>query len=296
MPEIPNLICIVGQTASGKSDLAIRIALKWDGELICADSNTVRRELNIGTAKPSLADRKLVPHHMIDIIRPNDTFNAAEFKRLANEKIEEIYSRGKLPILVGGTGLYIDSVIYDYGFLSKGTRALRDELNDLSTNELLMRIKAIGLKTNEIDSNNRHRLIRYIETKGQKPEKKSLRKNTLLLGIKIDKKELSTRITNRVDMMLENGLEHEVELLVKKYGWDCEGLKGIGYSQWKEYFLGNENSETVRQNIIVATTKLAKRQMTWFRRNKSIHWMDNTLKWNNVAELITTFLNTDVPN
>jgi tRNA dimethylallyltransferase len=296
MREIPHLICVVGQTASGKSDLAVRIALEWGGELICADSNTIRRELDIGTAKPSLEDQKLVPHHLIDIIGPNDTFSAAEFKSLANERIKEIHSRGKLPILVGGTGLYIDSVIYDYEFLSKSTKELRNELNELSINKLLERIKTTGLKTETVDTNNRHRLIRYIETKGQKPKKSNLRENTLLLGIKIDKTELTTRITNRVDTMLENGLENEVKTLVKKYEWDCEGLKGIGYSQWKEYFFGKGNSESMRQNIIITTTKLAKRQLTWFQRNKSIHWIDNTLKWHDIVELVTTFLSTDVPN
>ena len=288
-PQLTPLLVIVGETASGKSALALSLAQRLNGELICADSWTVRREVNIGTAKPSDEERALVPHHLLDVAGPDEDFTAAVFKRLANDAIDDIASRGKLPIMVGGTGLYIDGVLYDYGFLPAGDRQDRQELNVLSQRELLTKISELGLELGDIDTGNKRRLIRLIETNGQKPTKQSLRKNTLVIGIKSDRDELNHRITKRVDAMIEEGLEAEVRGLVEQYGWDCEALKGVGYAQWKGNLEGQETLEITCQKIVKATQDLAKRQRTWFKRNKSVHWFPTPVNQTEVVDLVTTF-------
>lgn len=288
----PPLVVLVGETASGKTELAIKLAQEFDGEIICADSWTVRREANIGTAKPTAEEQALVPHHLLDVAGPDEDFTAAVFKDLANAAIADIASRGKLPIMVGGTGLYIDGVIYDYGFLPEGDRLAREELNVLSNEQLLERIAAAGIELGEVDVRNKRRLIRLLETNGAQATRKPLRENTLLLGIKTDRDTLEQRITQRTDAMLAAGLEDEVAGLVERYGWDCEALKGISYAQWKDYFLGADSVPEVRQKIMKATLDLAKRQRTWFKRNKSIQWFSTPVQLADVVASVTTFLKT----
>lgn len=290
MTSKPSLVVIVGETASGKSQLAHNLARQFKGEIICADSWTVRREVNIGTAKPSAEEQAEIPHHIIDVARPCEDFTAAIFKDLANQGIKDISSRGRLPIMVGGTGLYIDGVLYDYGFLDQGDRAARQELNSLSIEELLQRIQAAGIALGEVDQRNKRRLIRLLETEGAVPTKGNLRDNTLILGLKTEHQVLKERIEQRVDAMLAAGLEAEVSKLVEHYGWDCEALKGVGYAQWRGYFEGQQSLAETRQKIIKATNELAKRQRTWFKRNKSIQWIDTPVNWPTVVELVTTFL------
>jgi tRNA dimethylallyltransferase len=243
MAEAPLLV-IVGETASGKSALALELAQKFGGEIICADSSTIRRELNIGSAKPSEKERALVPHHLLDIIGPDEKFTAAQFQKLAKQAISEISSRGKLPIMVGGSGLYIDSVVYDYSFFGKG--------------------EAI--------------------------DRKEMRTDTLVLGINIDRDELRERISKRADEMLAAGLESEVHGLAEQFGWGSEALKGVGYSQWRGYFEASQTVSETRQKIIKATMDLAKRQRTWFKRNKSIQWFTTPVKRTEVVDCVTTFL------
>jgi tRNA dimethylallyltransferase len=288
--KLPKLLVIVGETASGKSALALRLAQQFNGEIICADSWTVRRGLDIGTAKPSLAEQALVPHHLLDIVEPDEEFTAAVFKRLAQAAITDIAARGKLPIMVGGTGLYIDGVLYDFGFLEAGDRQARTQLNDLSMAELLRKIHDLQLDTQSVDIRNKRRLIRLIETNGAVPTRQQLRANTLVIGIKTERSVLQQRITSRVDAMLAAGLEAEVQALAGRYGWDSEGLKGVGYAQWKDYFAGTESLTETRQKIIKASQDLAKRQRTWFKRDKSIQWFTAPVKWPSIVDSVTTFL------
>lgn len=286
----PKLVVVVGETGSGKSALAMDLAEKFNGEIICADSWTVRREVNIGTDKPSAEDRAKIPHHLLDIVGPDEDFTAAVFKRLANKAIEEISNGGKLPILVGGTGLYIDGIIYDFEFLPAGDRKAREELNQLSIDDLLKRIKKLGVELGDIDTRNKRRLIRLIETNGQKPGRGQLRDNTLIIGLKIERAELKRRIEKRTDDMLKAGMEDEVRGLVERYGWSAEALKGVGYAQWQGYFEGRDTRENVRLKIVKATLDLAKRQRTWFKRNKSIQWFTTPVNRQQIVEAITTFL------
>ena len=284
------LIVIVGETASGKSSLALQLAQQFDGEIICADSWTVRREVNIGTAKPTVEEQSLVPHHLLDVVAPCEDFTAAVFKEMAVKAITDIASRGKLPIMVGGTGLYVDGVLYDYGFLEQGNRQARQELDNLSIDDLLERIKARGIKLGDVDIRNKRRLIRLLETEGATPSKQKLRANTLVIGMRVDRDVLRQRVTDRVDAMMSAGLEKEVRSLYKAYGWDCEALKGVGYAQWKGYFMGDQSLSETRKKIIKSTLDLAKRQRTWFKRNKSIQWLDTPVKWHDIVECTTTFL------
>ncbi len=283
------LIVIVGETASGKSELAVRLAKKYNGEIICADSWTVYKGFDIGTAKPTPEAQNEVRHHMLDVADPLLGYNASIFKDTVVDVIEDIHSRGKLPILVGGTGLYIDAVVFSYKFLPKGDSQLRAELSTLSLEELLLRATNINLEG--VDLRNKRRVIRAIESNGQKPQKSEIRSNTLIIGVKNDSKLSKDRVTRRVDAMIGAGLEQEVRALYEKYGWDIEPMKGIGYREWKEYFSGTQSLEITRQRIIKATLDLAKRQRTWFKRNPNIQWCDN---FNKTESVLSTLTNTNL--
>jgi tRNA dimethylallyltransferase len=289
--QLSPLLVIVGETASGKTALSLELAEQFNGEIICADSWTVRKHVDIGTAKPTAEERARVPHHLLDVVEPDEDFTAAVFKRLANEAIADIAGRGKLPIMVGGTGLYVDGVIYDFDFLPAGDRQEREELNRLSIAKLLERIEYSKLDLGDIDTRNKRRLIRLIETKGKKPTRQPLRENTLIIGLKTDREIIEQRIISRLDDMLAAGLEDEVRNLADKYGWPAEALKGIGYAQWRDYFEGTQSLPETRSKIIKATFEYAKRQRTWFKRNKSIHWFHTPVNHREIVDTATTFLN-----
>ncbi|CAN5677922.1 tRNA (adenosine(37)-N6)-dimethylallyltransferase MiaA [soil metagenome] len=272
--EVSPLVAVVGETASGKSAVAVSLAEDFNGELICADSWTVRRHVDIGASKPSQNDQAKIPHHMLDVVEPCQNFTAAVYKDMALQKIDAIHQQGKLPIMVGGTGLYVDSILYDYSFLPEGDPTTRYLLNNMTITQLLERAHAENLDTSIIDIRNKRRIIRLIETKGALPEKKPLRANTLLLGISLDKDVLQQRIIERINTMVEQGLEQEVIGLAQTYGWQCEALKGIGYVEWRPYLEGVCTLDEVKQHIMRSTLMLAKRQRTWFKRNKSIQWCE----------------------
>jgi tRNA dimethylallyltransferase len=282
------IIAVIGETASGKSAVGLELARRYNGEIIAADSWTVYRDFNIGTAKPSPAEQAEIKHHLIDIVDAPDGFNAAQFKRLAQTAIADIESRGKLPIIVGGTGLYVYGVLYDYSFMPPGPAELRAKRNDMTIEELLAEIQAEGISTDGIDIRNKRRLIRLLESGGERPINSELRDNSLIVGLKLDRDTLKHRVEQRVDAMLAAGLEQEVKQLSEKYGWDVEPMKGIGYREWREYYHGSQNLELTRQRIISATMQLAKRQRTWFKRNERIQWANDPRI---IVDIATTFLN-----
>ena len=289
------LVVIVGPSASGKSQLALRLATAFNAEIVSADSWSVRRHLDIGTSKPSKADLAKVPHHLIDIIDPDDDFTAVAFKAVAITAIKDIQQKGKLAILVGGSGLYIYSLVYDYSFAPRGSLTNRAKLNAMPLEDLQALALGQGLDLSTIDSRNKRRVIRMIETRGVTATKQELRPGTLIIGLAVDKTQLIDNITKRVDDMLARGLEDEVRSLSKKYGWECEGLKGIGYQEWKLYFDGQQSLPVTRERIIKDTLLLAKRQNTWFKANKSIHWFTTPVKYIDVEDLVTSFLNKNIP-
>jgi tRNA dimethylallyltransferase len=224
MAATSKLVVVVGTTASGKSAAAMQMAQLYGGEIICADSLTIYKGMDIGTAKPSKEDRAAVPHHLLDIIEPDQKFSVAQFQKLATTAITDIQNRGKVPIVVGGTGLYVDALIYNYDFAKA------------------------------------------------EPSKQKLRPNTLVLGFRLPDDELKARIAARVEQMFAQGLEQEVQKLSKRYGWQADGMKGIGYREWQLYFAKQQDLATTKELIIKNTWQYARRQRTWFRRSQDIHW------------------------
>jgi|SRR5680860_511342 len=274
-----KLLIILGPTASGKSDLAIKIAKLFNGEIISADSRQVYKEMNIGTAKPS---KGKIRYHLLDIIEPNKRFSAAQYKELACNAIKDIQNRNKLPILCGGTGLYISSIIEDWQFPEVPPQEkLREELEKESIEQLFkiyQKLDPEGAKS--IDKKNKRRLIRAIEVckANNKPfwqQRKSSKSSfdTLLIGIELPKEELKERIAKRIKKMINMGLETEIKTLKDKYGW-IPSLQTIGYQEWKEYFNNKLNKKEVQDLIELHTIQYSKRQMTWFKKMKDVQWIE----------------------
>jgi len=263
------------------------LAKKFNGEIICADSRTVYKGMDIGTAKPSKADQQQIKHHLLDVASPDQHFTAADFKRLALTAIADIQNRGKLPIMVGGTGLYIDSIIFDYDFRPAADPARRAELQKLSVEQLQAQLEAEGIALPVNDRNPRH-LVRALETGGVPSNKQALLPWTLVLGLAVEREELRQRLTVRTNQMLEKGLKTEVEQLFKKYGWDCEAMSAVGYKEWQAYSMGMQSLEQTQELIINNSLSYAKRQRTWFKRNKSIQWLVGPSQ---AVDITTTFLN-----
>lgn len=288
---VPPLVVIAGQTASGKSALAMELAEKLGGEIICADSWTVYRYFDIGTAKPTPEDRARVSHHLLDVANPAEGFSAAVFQRLAKQAIIDITARGNLPIMAGGTGLYIDSVLCDYSFLPPSDPELRAELNALSLEEIVARANDMGLDTSGIDLCNKRRVIRLIENNGIRPTKKDLRPNTLALGLNRPLDELRGRIIARIDSMAAQGFADEVRQLGEWYGWDCEPMRAPGYRAFADYVCGRVSLEAAKERFRQNDLQLAKKQRTWFKRSSYVQWVSDRSQ---AEELLTTFLNKTV--
>jgi tRNA dimethylallyltransferase len=288
---MPPLAVIVGETASGKSALAMELARKFDGELICADSWTVYKGFDIGTAKPTREEREQVPHHLLDVADPREGFSAAEFQRLAKAAIEDIASRGKLPILVGGTGLYIDCIIYDYSFLPPGDPKRREELNGMSLEALIAKADELELDSTGIDMRNKRRIIRLIENNGVRPSRSELRLNTLLLGVKRSGEELHERIEQRIDAMIATGFAGEVWRLGEAYGWSCEPMQAPNYRVFKDFVNRHLSLAKARERCVQNDLQLAKKQRTWFKRNNSIQWLNGEDSKAEAVDIVATFLN-----
>jgi tRNA dimethylallyltransferase len=289
--EESPLVVIIGSTASGKSELAVELAQHFNGEIICADSMTVYRGFNIGTAKPSQSVLQAIPHHLLNVADPVVGFNVAEFQRLVNETITNIDHQHKLPLLVGGSGLYVDSVIFGYEFAKPASAQERERLNQTDLPELLLEAKQLGLSVENIDIQNKRRVSRLIETGGFLPSKQPPRYKTLQLGLRLPKEIMEARIKERVDTMIKQGLIEEVHGLASQYGWGIEPMKSVGYREWRAYFEKSKSLAAVRAEIALDTKNLVKKQLTWFKRNKSIHWLVNEDKFKESVDFITTFLN-----
>ncbi len=281
------LIVIVGPTASGKTAAAIKLAQQINGEIICADSRTVYTGMDIGTAKPTPEEQKLVPHHLLDVVTPDQAFSVGDFQRLANEAIDDIVSRGKVPIMVGGTGLYIDAVLFDFDLRAKPDVALRERLNTMSVEALQAEVQSLGLLLPANERNPRH-LSRVIETNGQLPTRQPLRENTLILGLKVEREVLRRRVAARVNTMLDQGFMDEVTRLHEAYDGTTEAFRAPGYGLLHDYALGRVRLDEAKRLLIKDHMALAKRQVTWFKRNNSIQWLDDPSK---VVAIATTFLN-----
>jgi len=267
------LVVIVGPTASGKTTLAIEIAEQFGGEIICADSRTVYKGTDIGTAKPTDKDRKRVPHWGLDLVNPGDYFSVADFKLYAQKKIEEIRSRGNIPFLVGGTGLYIDAILFDYKFGEKADLLKRKLLNSMTLSELHNYCNKNNVLLPENKQNKRY-VIRTIERNGIINSKMSNPiDNSIIVGITTEKTVLRTRIESRIEQLFDNGVVDEAKKLGEKYEWDNEALKGNVYPLAHSYLLGDITLSNMKIKLATIDWRLAKRQLTWLKRNPFIKWM-----------------------
>ncbi len=266
------LVVIVGPTASGKTALAINLAKHFDGEIICADSRTVYRGMDIGTAKPTEKERSGVPHWGLDIVEPGQRFTAADFQRYAKEKIDDIRKRKKIPFLVGGTGLYVDAVLFDYRFATDRDSSLRQKLQEMTLEQLHDYCSKNNINLPENHKNKRY-VIRAIEQKSinNRRQEQPLT-NSIIVGITTNPEDLRTRIERRTEQLFADGVVEEAKKLGNKYGWDSEAMTGTIYRLARQYVQGEITLDEGKKINAIRDWQLAKRQLTWLRRNDHIEW------------------------
>lgn len=286
----PKVIVIAGPTASGKTALSIKLAKKINGEIVSADSMQIYKDMTIGTAKPTKEEMEDIKHYMIDFVSPEVRYSVSQYKKDAIQCIEEIIEQGKTPIVVGGTGLYIDSLIYGIEFQEIPTdMEYRNKLNKMADEgqleilyEKACKIDPEAMKI--ISKNDKKRIIRVLEiykqtgkTKTQQnieSKKSEIPYDYKVFAINMDREKLYDRINKRVDIMLENGLIEEVRNLIGKYKNIQTAMQSLGYKEVVEYFNGNFTKDEMIEKIKMESRRYAKRQLTWFRKNKDIIWLD----------------------
>lgn len=303
-----KIVVIVGPTATGKTYVSVQLAKKFNTEIISADSMQIYKGMNIGTAKITETEKQGIKHHMIDIISPDEDYSVSEFKYDSEKVIDELISKNKIPIIVGGSGLYINSLIYDLNFGSaKSDKKTRDYYTNLyekiGKDGLYAKLIEVDSKAAEkIHKNNVKRVIRALEfyhITGNKfsdinndIRKHSNKYDSILIGLSMDRKILYDRINLRVDKMIENGLVEEVKrLLDKGYTKDLVSMQGIGYKEIADYLDGNT---TLKESINILkrnTRRFAKRQFTWFLRDNNITWFESSnINLDTTVENIHKFL------
>ena len=274
----------------GKSNLAVELAKRINGEIISADSMQIYKDMNIGTAKITPKEADGINHYMLDIITPDKRYSVSQYKVEAEAKIEEIISKGKVPIVVGGTGLYIDSLIYGIEFQTEEIdEKYREELNKLADKEGLEELYEMAKKIDpqameKISPNDKKRIIRVLEiyhktgkTKTEQEiesRKNEVKYNYHVFAIDMDRNVLYKRINDRVDIMINQGLIEEVERILKSYDNFPTAMQGLGYKEVVEFLEGNTTKEEMIEKIKQETRHYAKRQLTWFRKNKQTIWLN----------------------
>jgi len=301
LPQVkaPRLVAIVGPTATGKSRLAIRLAQGLNGEIVSADSRQIYRHMNIGTAKPNHQEQALVPHHLIDIVNPDEDFSLAQYQQLAYHTIADIHQRGKLPWLVGGSGLYVWVVLEGWSIPPVPPdpglrRTLTEQAAKGEVAELYQELAKVDpAAAQKIDPRNVRRVIRALEVTrsagipfSQLQQKKAPPFQTLIIGLTAARDELYRRIDARVDEMMARGLVDEVKNLVNMgYGLNLPAMSGIGYLQIGRHLQGELSLAEAIQQIKYGTHRLARHQYNWFRLNDNrIHWFE---VWDGVESAIT---------
>jgi len=287
----PKVIVIVGPTASGKTALSIELAKKIDGEIISCDSMQIYKDMNIGSAKPTIEEMQGIKHYMIDIAEPTERFSVAEYKKRSEEAIEKILQKGKVPIIVGGTGLYANSLIYNIEY----NEIMLDE--EYRKNLMKIAETEVGLATlyekarsidpvamEKISSNDKKRIIRVLEIKHSTGKNKTeleleSRKNEVkyeykVFAINMPREILYDRINKRVDIMIENGLIDEVENIIEKYKEFPTAMQAIGYKEIVMYLKGELTKQEAIEKIKQESRRYAKRQITWFKKIENIKWID----------------------
>ncbi len=284
-----KIVAICGPTAVGKTAYSIEIAKRFDGEIVSCDSMQLYKYMDIGSAKPSLDELNQVKHHLIGIVDPSEMFSVAKYKELANDAIDDIISRGKLPIIAGGTGLYLDALLFDLDFAAEPSDDnLRDELYKIAEEKGNLELHAI---LNECDPdsakrihpNNVRRVVRAIESAKSGNKLKDFAKDLslndkyefILIGLRRDREELYDRINRRVDVLVKEGLFEEVKMLREMGLSESDiSMKGIGYKEVLAYFDGKYDLETAIDTIKKNTRHFAKRQITWLKRYDDMKWFD----------------------
>jgi tRNA dimethylallyltransferase len=302
-----NIIIIAGPTASGKTDIGIRLAKAIDGEIISADSMQIYKYMNIGTAKPTLDEREGIPHHMIDVVFPDQEFSVALFRKLAGEYIDDIINRGKVPIVLGGTGLYINSLTYSLDFTEASEdKEYRTFLMDLADQEGKEYVHSM-LRERDPEAyerlfpNDLKRVIRALEvykatgktiSQSQRESKeRPIEYNPAYFALTMDRKRLYDRINLRVDKMFDSGLIEEVKMLRNMgYSRELTSMQGIGYKEVFDYLDKSMTLEEIKSIIKQSTRRYAKRQLTWFRREYRIKWIDLD-KLDTIEEIIQNIIN-----
>ena len=286
-----KVIAIVGPTAVGKTSLSIRLAKRFDGEIISGDSMQIYKGMDIGTSKITEEEKEDIPHYMLDIRNPGEDFSVAQFKTLVQQHIKDITERNRLPFIVGGTGLYIKSVLYDYDFSDRKrdpeiTKRLETFVREKGVLPLYEKLKKIDpYQAEKIHPNNYRRVIRALEiyeTTGMtmseyhKQQKSEPIYDYLLIGLTMERLILYEKINKRVDEMIDLGLVEEVKELIDQNLEDSQAMKAIGYKEFIPYFKGEQSLEQSIQLLKRNTRRYAKRQLTWFKNKMNVEWFDLT--------------------
>ena len=305
-----KVIVICGPTASGKTKLSIELAKKINGEIISCDSMQIYKEMNIGTAKVTKQEMQGIPHHLIDFVSPEQRYSVADYKKDAKKAIKQVFQKGKNPIIVGGTGLYIDSLIYEIEYQNiEFDKNYRNKLEQRVEKEGLEKLYNEAKQIDEqaikkISPNDQKRILRILEiynatgkTKTQQEiesRKKMPEYEYLVYALKWDREILYERINKRVDLMIEQGLIEEVKTILKNHKEFPTAMQGLGYKEVVEYLEGKTTKQEMCEKIKMETRRYAKRQMTWFRKNKQTIWLDAQADIAiNVNKIISDFLSQD---
>lgn len=267
------LIVITGPTASGKTEVAIRLAEEFGGEIVCADSRTVYKGLDVGTAKPTASEQARVPHHLLDMVEPDERYNLARFQRDAKTAIADIRARGKVPFLVGGSGLYVDSIVLDYELGDEPDAEFRTRLEAMPLEELLQYCKSHNI---ELPNNlyNKRYMIRAIEQKGVNRRRRGYPgPHTVVVAVETDLEILKQRIQRRATSIFKNGLREETETAAEMYGWDTAPLRAPAYRAVRRFLRNELTCEQAIDAFARADWQLARKQMTWLRRHDWITWL-----------------------
>ena len=286
-----KLLVLIGPTAVGKTQTSIKLEKAFNGEIISGDSMQIYKKMDIGTAKIMHAEMEEIPHYLIDIKNPDEFFSAAEFQELGREKISDITNRGRLPMIVGGTGLYIQSILFDYHFseapsdasFRKNLEMQAEKDGNIVLHAQLMRMDPESGR--RIHPNNIRRVIRAIEifhctgkTMSELQQSQPIESiyDVAIIGLTLEREKLYERINKRVEIMIENGLIKEVETLFQQGYKDCQSIQAIGYKELYEYFYGNVTLGEAVENLKQNSRRYAKRQLTWFRNKMDVKWFDMT--------------------
>lgn len=307
MNEKHKVIVICGPTASGKTALSIELAKKINGEIVSADSMQIYKDMDIGTAKPTKQEMGEIKHYLLDFVSPEDRYSVAQYKQDAKKAIKEIINKGKTPIIVGGTGLYVDSLIYEIEYNDiKLDEEYRKKLEKIAEEQGLEELykKAVEIDPEamkKISQNDKKRIMRVLEIyhstgKTKTEQLKESRKNPVeydyrVFAINWDREILYQRINKRVDIMVEQGLIEEVKEILDKYDKFPTAMQGLGYKEVVDYLNGIYTKEEMIEKIKLETRRYAKRQLTWFRKNKQTIWLDGTNDIQNNINIILEGIN-----